>query len=101
VLQLQLTLQKTSTDDIEQRLFDARAENSRLHETIYMLHMKIEKLHHARKSGKVRVNIKQLQEDLKFMEYAGEEHVYLIFSDDQFVKLDSLEDLSRDMKDVW
>jgi len=66
-----------------------------------MLQVEVERLLRTRKSGKVLVNVQQLQTDLKFMEYAGEETVYMVFDDGRFVKLDSLEDLSRDMKDIW
>jgi len=98
---MKITLQKTDVNDTEQRLFDARAEISRLYDTIYMLQMDIEKQERKRTSGKVLVNVKQLIEDLKFMEYSGEETVYMVFDDGRFVKLDSLEDLSRDMRDIW
>jgi hypothetical protein len=66
-----------------------------------MLQQEIEKMLRTRQRGKVLVNVDQLKKDLRFMEYAGEETVYIVFDDGRFVKLDSLEDLSKDMKDVW
>jgi hypothetical protein len=67
----QLTLQKTNVHDVEPLLFEARAENSRLYDNIYVLQVEIERLHHARKRGKVTVNVKHLQQDLIFMEWVG------------------------------
>jgi hypothetical protein len=52
-----LTLQHTNLNDLEQLLFDARAENSRLYDTFYALQVEIERLHRARKRGKVLINI--------------------------------------------
>ena len=52
-------MQKTNIYGVEQMLFDARAENSRLYDTIYALKMEIERLHRARKRGKVLINVNE------------------------------------------
>ena len=54
-----LILQKTNSNDLEQLRFDARAENSKLYDTIYALQVEIERLHRARRRGKGLINVNE------------------------------------------
>ena len=56
---MQITFQKTTTQDVEQLLFDGRAENTRLYDPIYALQVEIESLHHARNRGKVLIYVNE------------------------------------------
>ncbi|PWU79420.1 MAG: hypothetical protein DLM72_17455 [Candidatus Nitrosopolaris wilkensis] len=70
-------MQEVDPKDLEQRLFDTRVENTRLQEQVYSYQRELEQLYREKRTGKVMVHVKQLLQDLHFMDYAGEKYVYV------------------------